>query len=220
MKKDRLLRRYTWMLSEVNHPNDYRPNAIKEFVFHNKCKKALAKLHNAGMSTRQFMREEYNNENIENHYNMLLNFIENGIITSDDLQYVVSIDRFMECTNNLIANNPSEQTKAVLYGINKDDTLNYIYDKSKDVDGIVRICDYRNIDVDIVAKNAVKVAINKNSYNERMSDIKTYVANKKTKAHIEDNLNKEQLEKANARKVMHETEKEIIKSNTKNDLMM
>ena len=90
MKQDRLLRRYVWMLSEANHTSDYRPNAVKEFMFHNKCKRTLAKLQDAGIPTRTFMREEYNNENIESHYKMILELIEKGIICSEDLKYIIN----------------------------------------------------------------------------------------------------------------------------------
>lgn len=163
MKKDRLLRRYVWMLSEANHTSDYRPNAVKEFMFHNKCKKALAKLQDAGMSTRMFMREEYNNENIESHYKMILEFIEKGIICSEDLKYVMEIDRFMDCTNELLKSNTSNKDKLVLPELEKNDNAIYFNDKLNDVDGDIKLKNYKNIDVDVIARNAVKLAINKNS---------------------------------------------------------
>ena len=218
MKKDRLLRRYVWMLSEANHTSDYRPNAVKEFMFHNKCKKALAKLQKGGMSTRLFMREEYCDENFENHYKMILEFIKKGIITSDDLKYIISIDRFMDCTNQLLKTNTSNSYKIALTGLEKNSNAIYFNDKTNDVNGDIKLKDYRNVDVDVIAKCAVKLVLNKNNVKERNGEIYNYIANKK--ANAQSKLNKEQIEKANAKKVLSETEKEIIKSNTKNDLMM
>ena len=167
MKKDRLLRRYVWMLSEANHTSDYRPNAVKEFMFHNKCKKALAKLQNAGMSARLFMREEYSNENIENHYNMILEFIEKGIINSDDLKYIMSIDRFMDCTNQLLKSNTSNSYKLAMTGLEKNNNAIYFYDKTNDFNGDIKLKNYKNIDVDVIAKSAIRLAINKNNVKEK-----------------------------------------------------
>ncbi len=218
MKQDRLLRRYVWMLSEANHTSDYRPNAVKEFMFHNKCKRTLAKLQDAGIPTRTFMREEYNNENIESHYKMILELIEKGIICSEDLKYVMKIDRFMDCTNELLKSSTANKDKLVLPELETDDNAIYFNDKINDVDGDIKLKNYKNIDVDVIVRNAVELAINKNSVKDNNEELRNDVANEKTNA--QSKLNKEQIEKTNDKNVLSETEKEIIQSNTKNDLMM
>ena len=202
MKQDRLLRRYVWMLSEANHTSDYRPNAVKEFMFHNKCKRTLAKLQDAGIPTRTFMREEYNNENIESHYKMILELIEKGIICSEDLKYVMKIDRFMDCTNELLKSSTANKDKLVLPELETNDNAIYFNDKINDVDGDIKLKNYKNVDVDVIARNAVELAINKNSVKDNNEELRNYVANKNTNA--QSKLNKEQIEK----------------SNDKNDLMM
>ena len=202
MKQDRLLRRYVWMLSEANHTSDYRPNAVKEFMFHNKCKRTLAKLQDAGIPTRTFMREEYNNENIESHYKMILELIEKGIICSEDLKYVIKIDRFMDCTNELLKSSTANKDKLVLPELEKDDNAIYFNDKINDVDGDIKLKNYKNVDVDVIARNAVELAINKNSVKDNNEELRNDVANKNTNA--QSKLNKEQIKK----------------SNDKNDLMM
>ena len=202
MKQDRLLRRYVWMLSEANHTSDYRPNAVKEFMFHNKCKRTLAKLQDAGIPTRTFMREEYNNENIESHYKIILELIEKGIICSEDLKYVIKIDRFMDCTNELLKSSTANEDKLVLPELETNDNAIYFNDKINDVDGDIKLKNYKNVDVDVIARNAVELAINKNSVKDNNEELRNYVANKKTNA--QSKLNKEQIEK----------------SNDKNDLMM
>ena len=218
MKQDRLLRRYVWMLSEANHTSDYRPNAVKEFMFHNKCKRTLAKLQDAGIPTRTFMREEYNNENIESHYKMILELIEKGIICSEDLKYVMKIDRFMDCTNELLKSSTANKDKLVLPELEKNDNAIYFNDKINDVDGDIKLKNYKNVDVDVIARNAVELAINKNSVKDNNEELRNDVANKNTNA--QSKLNKEQIEKSNDKRVLSETEKEIIQSNNKNDLMM
>ena len=202
MKQDRLLRRYVWMLSEANHTSDYRPNAVKEFMFHNKCKRTLAKLQDAGIPTRTFMREEYNNENIESHYKMILELIEKGIICSEDLKYIIKIDRFMDCTNELLKSSTANKDKLVLPELEKNDNAIYFNDKINDVDGDIKLKNYKNVDVDVIARNAVELAINKNSVKDNNEELRNYVANKNTNA--QSKLNKEQIKK----------------SNDKNDLMM
>ena len=202
MKQDRLLRRYVWMLSEANHTSDYRPNAVKEFMFHNKCKRTLAKLQDAGIPTRTFMREEYNNENIENHYKMILELIEKGIICSEDLKYVMKIDRFMDCTNELLKSSTANKDKLVLPELETNDNAIYFNDKINDVDGDIKLKNYKNVDVDVIARNAVELAINKNSVKDNNEELRNDVANKNTNA--QSKLNKEQIKK----------------SNDKNDLMM
>ena len=202
MKQDRLLRRYVWMLSEANHTSDYRPNAVKEFMFHNKCKIALAKLQDAGIPTRTFMREEYNNENIESHYKMILELIEKGIICSEDLKYLMKIDRFMDCTNELLKSSTANKDKLVLPELEKDDNAIYFNDKINDVDGDIKLKNYKNVDVDVIVRNAVELAINKNSVKDNNEELRNDVANKNTNA--QSKLNKEQIKK----------------SNDKNDLMM
>lgn len=218
MKQDRLLRRYVWMLSEANHTSDYRPNAVKEFMFHNKCKRTLAKLQDAGIPTRTFMREEYNNENIESHYKMILELIEKGIICSEDLKYIIKIDRFMDCTNELLKSNTSNEDKLVLPELEKNDNAIYFNDKINDVDGDIKLKNYKNIDVDVIARHAVELAINKNSVKDNNEELRNDVANKNTNA--QSKLNKEQIEKSNDKNDLSETEKEIIQSNNNNDLMM
>lgn len=202
MKQDRLLRRYVWMLSEANHTSDYRPNAVKEFMFHNKCKRTLAKLQDAGIPTRTFMREEYNNENIESHYKMILELIEKGIICSEDLKYVMKIDRFMDCTNELLKSSTANKDKLVLPELETNDNAIYFNDKINDVDGDIKLKNYKNIDVDVIVRNAVELAINKNSVKDNNEELRNDVANEKTNA--QSKLNKEQIEK----------------TNDKNDLMM
>ena len=202
MKQDRLLRRYVWMLSEANHTSDYRPNAVKEFMFHNKCKRTLAKLQDAGIPTRTFMREEYNNENIESHYKMILELIEKGIICSEDLKYIIKIDRFMDCTNELLKSSTANKDKLVLPELETNDNAIYFNDKINDVDGDIKLKNYKNVDVDVIARNAVELAINKNSVKDNNEELRNDVANEKTNA--QSKLNKEQIEK----------------SNDKNDLMM
>ena len=202
MKQDRLLRRYVWMLSEANHTSDYRPNAVKEFMFHNKCKRTLAKLQDAGIPTRTFMREEYNNENIESHYKMILELIEKGIICSEDLKYVMKIDRFMDCTNELLKSSTANKDKLVLPELETNDNAIYFNDKINDVDGDIKLKNYKNVDVDVIARNAVELAINKNSAKDNNEELRNDVANKNTNA--QSKLNKEQIKK----------------SNDKNDLMM
>ena len=202
MKQDRLLRRYVWMLSEANHTSDYRPNAVKEFMFHNKCKRTLAKLQDAGIPTRTFMREEYNNENIESHYKMILELIEKGIICSEDLKYLMKIDRFMDCTNELLKSSTANKDKLVLPELEKDDNAIYFNDKINDVDGDIKLKNYKNVDVDVIVRNAVELAINKNSAKDNNEELRNDVANKNTNA--QSKLNKEQIKK----------------SNDKNDLMM
>lgn len=221
MKKDRLLRRYVWMLSEANHTSDYRPNAVKEFMFHNKCKRALAKLQDAGMSTRMFMREEYNNENIESHYNMIYEFMEKGIISSKELQYVMPIDRFVDCMCKKVAGNWGKyETKTPNDDIitsARIDTVNYVANRYNNGEEY-KLKDCRNLDVNSICEHLFGFANTHNIVSDRTKEISDYVANKK--ANAQSKLNKEQIEKANAQRVLSETEKEIIQSNTKNDLMM
>ena len=74
-------------------------------------------------------------------------------------------------------------------------SISYFNDKINDVDGDIKLKNYKNVDVDVIARNAVELAINKNSVKDNNEELRNYVANKNTNA--QSKLNKEQIEKSN-----------------------
>lgn len=95
-KHNRLLERYLRHIFYENTPRDEKQSAIKELLFNVKAKSALKKLHNNGISVRQFMREELGEEcDHIKHFQLIFNSVNHNIIKATDIKYVMPVDNYL-----------------------------------------------------------------------------------------------------------------------------
>lgn len=86
-------------ISDVHFSNKSRNieySELAKFFFERKSKKVFKTLEKNGLDVDKFIREELMATTAGNHFNLMMNFIDKGILKPTDLKYVMSVDNFID----------------------------------------------------------------------------------------------------------------------------
>ncbi len=151
--------RFKRHISDVHFSNKSRNieySELAKFFFERKSKKVFKTLEKNGLDVDKFIREELMATTAGNHFNLMMNFIEKGILKPTDLKYVMSVDNFI-------------------------DGMGDVYEKAQFLFANERpIYRHVNVDVDKMILKAIEKAKIFESQNEESNDLKTNLIVKKS----------------------------------------
>ena len=82
----RLLDNYIRDIIFSNHSKGEKRTEIGDFFYARRCKKTLAVLEKNGVDLEEFIHGQFGVSKLGDHFEMLLNFIENDVINVSDLR--------------------------------------------------------------------------------------------------------------------------------------